>query len=121
MTRETPVSIRTWLRTILLAVGVLGTIGGSDAAWAEDVQEVVSTARSQGGSVSPADQGQASDSGAPAQGFTSSRNIEDKVREQRQTRQAIFDFGMRDALLRLDDEIYRATRLRFAAAYTVLY
>lgn len=120
-------SVRNWSRPILLAVGLVLSAAVSETARAEEPVEVApagqpeGTVQAQGKAQSPPADVQPSGSGAPAQNFTSSRNIADKVREQRQPRKAIFDFGMRDALLRLDDKIYRATRIRLAAAYTVLY
>lgn len=110
-----------WLRPILLATGLLLMVVCGEAARAEDAVVVGPPVPAAGGAQPPKNDASGSDSGAPARNFNSTRNVEDKVREQRRRRNGLFDFGIRDALLRLDDRIYEATHLRLAASYTMLY
>lgn len=120
-------SVRNCSRPVLLAVALALVMVLAEAARAEEPLAVAPAGQADGAvptrsEVQPAAPAvPESGSAAPAEDFTSSRNIQDKVREQRRRTDAIFNFGMRDALLRLDDKIYEATRIRFAAAYTVLY
>ena len=61
-----------------------------------------------------------SEGGAPPADFVSTSNIEDKLREAKTPRLARFNIGLRDAMKRIDDNLYRKTRIRFAAVYTAL-
>ncbi len=61
------------------------------------------------------------DDAAPPVAFTSSKNIEDKLQEARQDRKGLFNFGLRDLAVAVDQKLYAATRIRFAGMYTAVY
>lgn len=58
---------------------------------------------------------------APPADFVSHQNIANQIDEARRSRKSLFDTGLRDRVLKLEERIYRRTRIRFAATYTVIY
>lgn len=127
--RYTDVSHRTWAVPLRLVALLVSMIVFSPWAWAEEgtgeaPQATGTTApetapgEATGSAASEATDAEA---GAPHADFVSTKNIEDKLREAKAPRKSVLDFGLQDALRRVDDRIYQKTHLRFAAIYTLLY
>jgi hypothetical protein len=74
-----------------------------------------------GAASEPAPSNPSTEGPAPPPDFISTKNIENKLDEARRPRISLFNFGLRDASLRLEKRLYRATRIRFAGIYTFLY
>lgn len=132
--RYTDVSHRTWAVPLRLVALLVSMIVFSPWAWAEEgtgeaPQATGTTApetapgEATGSAASEAASAEATDAeaGAPHADFVSTKNIEDKLREAKAPRKSVLDFGLQDALRRVDDRIYQKTHLRFAAIYTLLY
>lgn len=88
-----------------LGVALLLVVGAASAARADEPD------------ASPG----ASTTAAPAPTFVSSRSIEDRIRESRESRRSVLDFGIRDAIHGLGDKVYDRVGLRFTFSYTMLY
>ncbi len=114
-------SLRDSPRSILLLVGLLALAFGPTHAHADEATpttpsgELGRTIDLASRSAKPAA------SPAPPADYVSGKNIGDALGAARQKLSSVFDFGIRDLRLRLDDRIYKATRMRFSGIFTLLY
>ena len=98
-----------WTAGVLLGTLLLTLLCQAQPAEAEELEPPVQAAPTPGAAAVDTAV-QKSDDAAPASGFVSSQNIEDKLKEARQSRASLFDFGFRDDAQRLEKRLYRATR-----------
>jgi hypothetical protein len=115
------VSLRDSSRPILLLVGLLALAFWPTHAHADEAPlaaapgELGKTIDLASRSAKPAA------SPAPPTNYVSGKNIGDTLGAARSDLASIFDFGLRDTRLRLDEQIYKATRMRFSGILTLLY